>query len=65
MPMSAVDFCIWLKGFLNGHDGPLTRGEIMAIRQRLDNVFIHEIDPAMGDAAHQSALNEVHGGIDH
>jgi hypothetical protein len=61
--MSAANFCIWLKGFLDGRDGPLTRDEIVAIRQHLENVFIHEIDPGMGDAAHQSALREIHGGI--
>jgi hypothetical protein len=60
--MSAADFCIWLKPYLDGRDGPLTQDEVLAIRQRLDSVFIHEIDPAMGDAAHQSALNKIHGG---
>ena len=63
--MSAADFCIWLKRFLDGRDGPLTRDEIAAIRQRLNDVFIHEIDPGMGDEAHQSALREIHGRIDH
>ena len=63
MPMSAADFCIWLKRFLGGCDGPLTRDEIVAIRRHLGNVFIHEIDPGMGDAAHQSALREVHDRI--
>jgi hypothetical protein len=61
--MSAADFCIWLKRFLGGCDGPLTRDEIVAIRQHLANVFIHEIDPRMGDAAHQSALREIHDRI--
>ena len=63
MLMSAADFCNWLKQLLGGHEGPLTRDEVVAIRQRLNEVFIHEIDPAMGDAAHRSALNEVHSGI--
>jgi hypothetical protein len=61
--MSAADFCIWLKLFLDGRDGPLTRDEIVAIRQNLGNVFIHEIDPGMGDAVHQSALREIHDRI--
>ncbi|MDB5580044.1 MAG: hypothetical protein JWR80_5220 [Bradyrhizobium sp.] len=60
--MSAAEFCIWLKILLDGRNGPLTRDEITAIRQRLGDVFIHEIDPAMGSAAHQRALNEVHKG---
>jgi hypothetical protein len=62
--MSSVDFCIWLKRFLDGHAGPLTGGDVLAIRRRLDRVFIHEIDPAMGDPAHQAALNKIHSGTD-
>jgi hypothetical protein len=65
MLMTATEFCIWLKRFLDGRHDPLTRDEIMAIRQHLGNVFVHEIDPGMGDAAHQIALREIHGGLDH
>ena len=62
--MTAADFCVWLKRFLSRREGSLTGGEIVAIRRRMEDVFIHEIDPGMGDAAHQSALNKIHGGID-
>jgi hypothetical protein len=58
--MHSADFCIWLKTLLdNGKDVP-TPEEVALIRQHLSEVFLHEIDPAMGDAAHQKALNQIH-----
>lgn len=56
----SADFCIWLKTLLdNGKDVP-TPEEVVLIRQRLSAVFIHEVDPAMGDATHQKVLNQIH-----
>jgi hypothetical protein len=63
MTMSSADFCAWLRPLLGGGEGrALTPAETAAIRQRLSDVFLHEIDPAMGDAAHQAALHAIHRG---
>jgi hypothetical protein len=63
MTISTRDFCIWLRQFLGtGAPHALTRAETAAIRQRLSEVFIHEIDPAMGDAAHRTMLDRIHRG---
>jgi hypothetical protein len=67
MPMSARDFCIWLREHLSTGDAQaLTGAETAAMRQRLSQVFLHDIDPAMGDTAHQAMLNRIHrDGITH
>jgi hypothetical protein len=59
--MLAGDFCLWLKSVLDTRGaGPLTPGETTLIRENLSNVFRHEIDPLMGDDAHQALLNKIH-----
>ncbi len=58
-----ADFCIWLKSFLDRCKGARTPEEVAIIRQRLSEVFVHEIDPAMGDTAHQNSLNQIHHGV--
>jgi hypothetical protein len=64
--MTANDFCLWLKPMLDQADGRgLTQAETDAIRRKLAQVFIHEIDPAMGDDAHQAMLNHIHRGAPH
>ena len=60
-PITTRDFCIWLRQFLDDKEArALDRAEMAAIRQQLSAVFLHEIDPAMGDAAHQEKLNRIH-----
>jgi hypothetical protein len=64
MSMSTHDFCIWLRQLLDTAEAQaLTRAETAAIRQQLSDVFLHDIDPAMGDAAHQATLNRIHRGV--
>lgn len=66
MPTAAHDFCIWLRQFLDTRKArPLTDAETAAIRRKLSEVFVHDIDPAMGDAADQAMLNRIHGGGTH
>ncbi len=62
--MTSRDFCYWLQGFfeLKGKDDIVTPNQIQIIRNHLNMVFKHEIDPSMGDAAHQTQLQELHGG---
>jgi hypothetical protein len=66
MDMTARDFCIWLRQYLGEEKAQgLSASETAAIRQCLSGVFQHEIDPTMGDAAHQAMLNRIHGGTAH
>jgi hypothetical protein len=59
--MTARDFCFWLQGHFELNEGqPVTAEQAKIIRQHLALVFKHEIDPSMGGAVHQEALNEVH-----
>jgi hypothetical protein len=65
--MKSRDFCFWLQGFfeMRGPEEnapPPSLAQMAAIRSHLSLVFKHEIDPSMGDAAHQSTLNDAHSG---
>jgi hypothetical protein len=64
--MKARDFCYWLQGFfeLNGIGDSLNESlnadQIKAIRNHLNLVFLHEIDPSFkGD---RKAAQAVHDG---
>ncbi|HEX4197445.1 MAG TPA: hypothetical protein VHZ26_08385 [Caulobacteraceae bacterium] len=57
------DFCLWLDAFLGDAGRALTAGETAIVRGRLCEVFLHEIDPAMGDAAHQASLQRIHRAV--
>lgn len=61
--MTSRDFCFWLQGHfeLNG-SGEISANKADLIRRHLALVFKHEIDPSMGDTAHQSELNVLHAG---
>lgn len=67
--MKSRDFCYWLQGFfeLNAADvrqnqssPELTNKQVEVIRNHLNLVFAHEIDPEMGDQGKQAELNEIH-----
>jgi len=63
--MTSRDFCYWLQGYFEvtsvGPD-PLCLNDIQVacIQKHLNLVFKHEIDPSMGDQAHQDELNTIH-----
>lgn len=59
--MTSQSFCYWLQGFfeLSGTDS-ITPLQSVKIQQHLNLVFKHEIDPSMGDKAHQDELNKIH-----
>jgi hypothetical protein len=68
--MHSRDFCYWLQGFFevaSMQDGNkpevsgLNASQVSMIRNHLNLVFVHEIDPAMGDKPHQDKLNSIHG----
>lgn len=60
--MSSRDFCYWLQGHfeLSAAQGGLTQEQADKIKNHLAMVFVHEIDPAAGEAAHQAKLNDLH-----
>lgn len=69
--MTSRDFCYWLQGFFEitesatkGHPEMLVLDshQIKVIRNHLNMVFIHEIDPSMGGKQHQETLQAAHGG---
>jgi hypothetical protein len=61
--MTSRDFCYWLQGLFElGDPESLTPEQIQTIRNHLNMVFYHEIDPSFGGPEVQGALNEIHSG---
>lgn len=59
--MTSRDFAFWLQGFFELQSPQtITPEQTQMIKQHLNLVFLHEIDPSMGDNDHQAKLNEVH-----
>ena len=60
--MTSRDFCFWLQGGAELVGEAPTADQWKVIKAHLNLVFVHEIDPSMGDAAHQETLNNIHHG---
>lgn len=62
--MTSRDFVYWLQGFfeVSGIVSCLDTRQVELVRRHLAMVFVHEIDPSMGDKAHQEALTQAHQG---
>ena len=61
--MQSRDFCYWLQGLFElGNPESLTPDQIQVIRNHLNMVFYHEIDPSFGGPEVQDALNMLHLG---
>ena len=59
--MTARDFAFWLQGCFELNDlETLDRKQTELIKKHLNLVFKHDIDPSMGDEAHQNELNYIH-----
>lgn len=59
--MLSRDFAYWLQGFFEISDAKsLDEKQTEQIKKHLHLVFVHDIDPSMGDANHQAKLNAVH-----
>jgi hypothetical protein len=59
--MQARDFVFWLQGFFEITDPKLINSDqVEMIRKHLNLVFVHDIDPKMGDKEHQDKLNAIH-----
>lgn len=61
--MTSRDFCYWLQGCLEvGQLKELDEKQTEIVKRHLNMVFKHEIDPSMGDEAHQEELRQIHEG---
>jgi len=64
--MTSRDFCYWLQGYFEISEASretrasISDDQVRAIKKHLALVFKHEIDPSMGDNAHQQELNNIH-----
>jgi hypothetical protein len=59
--MLSRDFAYWLQGFFEiSEERNLTPNQVNVIKKHLRLVFLHDIDPSMGNAKHQEALNKIH-----
>jgi hypothetical protein len=64
--VTSRDFAYWLQGFFELYDPKtIDAKQTQLIRQHLNLVFIHEIDPSHSDDPKvQGALQAVHDGVD-
>lgn len=61
--MQSRDFCYWLQGYfeIEGSERTALNPEkVDIIKKHLAMVFVHEIDPSMGEQKHQATLNTIH-----
>jgi hypothetical protein len=70
--MTSRDFCYWLQGYFEiegnqprppEYGASLNSEQIKTIRNHLNMVFKHEIDPSFGPKAVQEALAKAHQGL--
>jgi hypothetical protein len=58
-----MNFVPWLQGFFEiANQDVITKEQTQIILKRLKSVFLHEIDPSMGNTQMQSKMNNIHGG---
>ncbi len=61
--MTSRDFCYWLQGAMElGRAKSLDEEQTAILRKHLNMVFVHEIDPSLGDEAHREKVKEAHEG---
>ena len=64
--MNSIDFCFWLQGAFELSDTDrLTDEQVRIIKNHLNLVFVHEIDPLREKetTATKEKLNNAHNGI--
>jgi hypothetical protein len=61
--MTSRDFAYWLQEFFElNNPKEINPEQTQIIKNHLNMVFLHEIDPSMGDKTHQDMLNNAHSG---
>jgi hypothetical protein len=59
--MTSRDFAYWLQGFFEiSKSDSISKEQLHIIKNHLNLVFKHDIDPSMGDEKHQQELNDIH-----
>lgn len=63
--MKSTEFCYWLQGFFELSDSKeLTPKQVECIKNHLNLVFVHEIDPSYSkDEKVQNILHNIHNGV--
>ena len=57
--LSSHDFCVWLQGVFDIMENKtLNAAQVALIREKLNSVFVHEIDPSFGP--HKEVLQKIH-----
>jgi len=59
--MTSRDFCYWLQGYFEiSGVTELNSKQVDVLKNHLNMVFAHEIDPSFGDQKVQDKLNSLH-----
>lgn len=59
--MTSRDFAFWLQGFFEVSNAEtITKEQTQVIKNHLNLVFKHEIDPSIDYDKHQAELNAIH-----
>lgn len=72
LPTNASEYCSWFlkkiqyaKFFYSNNEMYVETETTYVIKQNLNAIFLHDIDPKMGDAEHQAHLNAIHHANSH
>jgi hypothetical protein len=59
--MKSRDFCYWLQGFFEiSQESSLSPNQVQVVKNHLNMVFKHEIDPSNGSPEHNAELSKIH-----
>lgn len=62
--MTAENFCYWLQGLFElSQPVNLDEGQTRLVKQHLEMVFLHAIDPSLGTPEHRAELQKIHDGL--
>ena len=60
--MNSRDFVFWLQGYFEiSEENVLGPNAVQKIKNHLNMVFKHEIDPSNGTPEHNKELSKIHG----
>lgn len=61
--MKAENFVYWLQGFFElGEPKTLDERQVQLIKNHLNMVFVHDIDPQLGNEEHLRRITAAHSG---
>lgn len=59
--MKSRDFCYWLQGYFElSEEEVIGPNNVQKIKNHLNMVFKHEIDPSNGTPEHNKELSDIH-----